>query len=569
MKKQLLTTLLLMLFGMTAWAQNGSGWTDPQNEYSAHTVVYLTIQSDNYDVLYTPEGGAAFPEVGAFVDGQLRGWANIDDVDYSPADKTPFFTLIVGGKVGVDEGKNITFQVYDSNTGVTYDLESEDAITWIGDNSSNNPSESYLMTFQPAKSVKLYKSDSDEEVTELSLHVGDVVSLDDYEAKLVNSDGIPVNSVTTGQWVIMEGPNMPYISRVDGANGSVSVKGEKQTPLSEDTGENLFMEGLICFTIGSFDAAISVQVLPQYFPVTSIRIYDVNYYWKGFGSLALSDDMVTYNNGDSYPSNPGVKITESSNTNVVAIVGDQGLNYKGIGSSIITVAAIDNENITTTFTINILSALEGMHFESEASLVRYRSGDEYLQLPTPSFDWIMGDDGSYVIDETYFDESFTVSSSNPSILEIVEAEDGLRFVSHKKGTVTLTYTSVYDPTKSATLKVVITQAVSGVAITKVGGVEIGSNTPTEPVVGVAVGQTLTAIAQITPEDADIDDFAFEIVDADGIALGDEVVAVGAPQINNGIGSVTFTFSGVPSSSIVYVKVTVNDDYSHRVRLAVV
>lgn len=573
MKKQLLS-LMLMLVGTIVWAQ--SGWTDPSSEYQAQTVVYVTIQANNYDLFYTEEGDVAFPEVGAFIEGELRGWADIDNIIYHPETQAPLFSLRVGGVVGTDEDKEISFRLYDSKTGIVYPLYCEEGgVTWNGDVTPVYPSECFVLTFEPARSVKLYKLEGDveEEVTELTLYVNEEFLLDGYVAKLVNSDGIPVEVVTEGEWDIQYNPNMPYVSRVESTNGEVVIKGMRETPLSEETGENRFMEGIVNYVIGNFYATIPVRVLPQYIAVTSLDIDDINYYWPGYGRLYLGDDMVTYNNGESFPSNPGVKIISSSNEDVVDIVSNQGLNYKGIGSSVITVAAIDDETITTTFTINILSALEGLHMDGFDADVpyyhyeRYSDSEEFLQLPTPIFDWKLNEEGYPIIDE--LNENYTLSSSDESILQVVETpEAGLQIISLKKGTVTVTYTSEYDRTKTVDLIINITQSPFGVAITKIGNIEIETNTPVEPVVNIAVGQTVSALAQVNPEDADVESFTMEVVDSDDIPLGDDVVVVNDFTLNNGVAELSFTFTAAPNVGSVYVKATVNNDFSHRVRLNV-
>ena len=564
-----------MLVGMAAWAQ--SGWTDPSSEYQSQTVVYVAIDCGNYDLFYDESGGRAYyPELAAYIGDELREVVVADPSEMvSPEDKTPIYTLRVGGTVEKDQGKEITFKIYDDRSGIIYPLTYEgEAITWTGDATTDYPSNYYTMNFTPATSVKLFTLEYDKEieVTQLSIRVGEQKSLDGYFAKVYDAEGNEIKVDTEGTWDIQYNDNMPYISQVETTDGSVVIKGMQVTPESEDTGENSYVQCAF-YVVGSLYVPVSVQVLPQYFPVTSIAIEDVNYYWKGFGRLSINDDMVTYNNGDTYPTNPGVKIVSSSNPDIVAIVGESGLNYEGIGSSVITVAAIDNEEVTTTFTINILSALNGIIMDGYTddnpyTHVRYSDGEEYLQLPSPLFDWVTADDGGYIIGND-IDESYTMSSNDESVLVFRETEDaGLQAVSLKKGTVTVTYTSNYDPTKSTKLTVVITQSPTSVAITQVGAVEIETNTPAEPIVDVAVGQAVTAIAQVSPNDADIESFEMQIVDANNGAL-ENVVEVSEPVLgDDGTYQFTFTFVSVPTNDAVYVRALVNGQLEHRVRLNV-
>lgn len=580
MKKHLFT-FVLMLVGMTAWAQSGSGWTDPSSNYQEQTAVYIAIDCGDYDMYYySPDGYVNYnytPEVAAFVDGELRQVVT----EYQTAGdeyKTKIYTFRVGGTSAEDQDKEITFKIYDERSGLIYPLqvEGENTITWAGDNTSNDPSEFYTLSFTPATSVKLFtlEADIETEVTQISICVAEKKSLDSYYAKVYDAEGNETKVESKGAWDIQYNDNMPYIQKVETDDGTVVIEGMEETPVSEDTGENLYVQ-CAAYTIGSLYAPLKVQVLPQYFPVTSIAIDDVNYYWEGYGRLVLSDNNITYNNNESTPTNPGVKIISSSNEDVVSIASETGLTYNSIGTSEITVAAIDDESVTCTFTINILSGLEAIYMEGDPTYNydRYSTGEEYLQLTTPLFTWIMNEDGSNVI--TNIDESYTISSSNPDIISIDETTDetgysNIQVVSLKKGTATITYTSNYDPTKKAELKVVVTQMPSEVKITKIGAVEVTTSATHETTVNVSVGQEVTAIAQVDPTDADITSFVMEIIDADQIPFEADVVTIGEPNYNSETGccELTFTFNSVPDRA-TYLKATVNDQLQDKVRLNII
>lgn len=570
MKKQLLT-LMLMLVGMAAWAQ--SGWTDPSSEYQSQTVVYVAIDCGNYDLFYDESGGRAYyPELAAFIGDELREVVVADPSEMvSPEDKTPIYTLRVGGTTA-DEGKEITFKIYDDRSGIIYPLTYEgEAISYMGDVTLNLPSSYYTMNFTPATSVKLFTLEYDKEieVTQLSIRVGEQKSLDGYYAKVYDAEGNEIEVEAEGIWDIQYNDNMPYISQVETTDGSVVIEGMKETYLDE-AGENAYVQCGV-YAVGSLSAPLLVQVLPQYFPVTSIAIEDIDYYWPGYGRLTADALTVTYNGDEEYtPTNPGVKIVSSSNTDIVSLVGESGLNYHGIGSSMITVAAIDNENAAATFTINILSALEAIRIDgnNEYSYERYTNEEEPLKLPMPLFAWIMNESGETVISNTYDNEGYTLSSSDPTIIRIDESSN--EPISLKKGNVIITYTSTYDPTKKAELNVTITQMPTSVAITQVGAVEIEANTPAEPIVDVAVGQEVTAVAQINPADADFENLIMMVTDADGMTPFDpEVVKAGEPIAKgDGTYEFTFTFSSIPDRD-VYLQAVVDDQWRDQVRLNII
>ena len=581
MKKQLLTTLLLMLFGMTAWAQSGSGWTDPSSEYQAQTVVYVAIDCGEYDMFYySPDGYVNYnytPEIAAFIDGELRVAGNLSDYQAgtNPANKAPIYALRVGG-IADDEGKEITFKIYDDRSGIIYPLTYEgEAITYMGDFTPDYPSNYYTMTFTPATEVKLFtlEADMEIEINNLSIRVNETKPLDNYYAKVYDAQDNEIEVEAPGFWDIQNNPNRPYVQKIEAEDGSVQIKGMQETPKDEATGENRYME-CAYYVVGSLYAPVAVQVLPEYFPVTSIAIEDVNYYWKGYGRLGLSDDMVTYNNGDTYPTNPGVKIVSSSNPDIVAMVGQSGLNYKGIGSSVITVAAIDDESVTTTFTVNVLSGLEAIRMDGDNTYFynRYSSDEEIIDLPTPLFDWIMDESGAPVVGDNT-DESYTMSSNSPDIVRIDEKIEGdlpvYQIVSLKKGTATITYTSTYDPTKTATLTVIVSQYPSEVKITKVGATEVTTGGTTEPIIDVALGQEVTAVVRISPNDADYETFDVSLVNDDDIPYEADVVEVGEPVANgDGTYNVTFKFIAVPNR-MVRLKAVVDGQLQDRVQLNVI
>ena len=567
-----------MLVGMTAWAQSeqsGSGWTDPSSEYQAQTVVYVAIDCGNYDLFYDESGGRAYyPELAAYIGDELREVVIADPSEFvSPQDKTPIYTLRVGG-TAEDQDKEITFKIYDDRSGIIYPLTYEgEAITWTGDATTDYPSNYYTMSFAPATEVKLFtlEADMEIEINNLSIRVNETKSLDNYYAKVYDAEGNEIEVETPGFWDIEYGPNRPYVQKIEAEDGSVQIKGMQVTPESEDTGENSYVQCAF-YVVGSLYAPVAVQVLPEYFPVTSIAIEDVNLYWKGYPEgLFIDDEMVVYNNGETTPTNPGIKIISSSNPDIAEPLRDAYLSCKGIGSSVITVAAIDNEEVTTTFTVNVLSGLEAIRMDGDNTYFynRYSSDEEIIYLPTPLFDWIMDESGAPVVGNNT-DESYTMSSSDENVLVFRETEDaGLQAVSLKKGRVTVTYTSNYDPTKTATLIVIASQNPSEVKITKVGATEVTTGGVTEPIIDVAVEQEVTAVVQINPNDADYESLAVSLVNNDDIPYEADVVEVGEPVANDdGTYNVTFKFIAVPDG-IVRLKAVVDGQWQDRVRLNVI
>lgn len=569
MKKFLLSSLL-MLLGMSAFAQ--SGWTNPSGNYQLETVVYAAVDCGDYG-LY---GNDALPEVAAFVNGELRAVVSEYTQIEVPAGEGRIYTIRVGGEVS-DNGKVISFKLYDPSSGLIYPLTGP-TVTWTGDNTPANPSDYYTFTASPAVEAVIFSKDENGEEIEspnITMRVGDRVSLDGYYVRFYDSNGKETTPENTGVWTI-GGPNAPYIEQVSTNDGSVIIQGIQETPDNDGDGTPDFVEYAIMYNVGYFGFNIPVQVLEEYIPVTSIAIEDYNYYWPGYGRLSLTDENVTYNNGESIPTYPGVRIISSSNTDVVELVQNYLVFHK-MGTSTITVVAEDNPEVTTTFNVNILSALASMTtgFEDDIfEYVRILSEEEEMDYPLPEFNWVTNEDGSPVIGND-INEEFTMVSDNPGVVRIdeIEGEAGTeyRVMSVKKGTANVTYTSVYDPTKSVTYKYVVKQAVNEVIITEIDGVAIDGGMETMPEVEIIVGKIVTAKAVYNPADADYENFTMQFVNANWgeIEGAEQYVEVIGSTVVDGVLTFQFQFNAVPQEDY-YLQAVIDMDYlSQLVKLNVV
>lgn len=569
MKKFLLSSLL-MLLGMSAFAQ--SGWTNPSGNYQFETVVYAAVDCGDYG-LY---GNDALPEVAAFVNGELRAVVSEYTQIEVPAGEGRIYTIRVGGEVS-DNGKVISFKLYDPSSGLIYPLTGP-TVTWTGDNTPANPSDYYTLTASPAVEAVIFTKDENGEEIEspnITMRVGDRVSLDGYYVRFYDSNGKETTPENTGVWTI-GGANAPYIEQVSTNDGSVIIQGIQETPDNDGDGTPDFVEYAIMYNVGYFGFNIPVQVLEEYIPVTSIAIEDYNYYWPGYGRLSLTDENVTYNNGESIPTYPGVRIISSSNTDVVELVQNYLVFHK-MGTSTITVVAEDNPEVTTTFNVNILSALASMTtgFEDDIfEYVRILSEEEEMDYPLPEFNWVTNEDGSPVIGND-INEEFTMVSDNPGVVRIdeIEGEAGTeyRVMSVKKGTANVTYTSVYDPTKSVTYKMVVKQAVNEVIITEIDGVAIDGGMETLPEVEIIVGKIVTAKAVYNPADADYENFTMQFVNANWgeIEGAEQYVEIIGSTVVDGVLTFQFQFNAVPQEEYYLQAVIDHDFMSGLVKLNVV
>ncbi len=559
-----------MFLGMSAFAQ--SGWTNPSGNYQLETVVYAAVDCGDYG-LY---GNDALPEIAAFVNGELRAVVSEYTQIEVPAGEGRIYTIRVGGEAS-DNGKTINFKLYDPKSGLIYPL-SGPTVTWTGDNTPANPSDYYTLTASPAVEAAIFTKDENGEEIEspnISMRVGDRVSLDGYYVRFYDSNGKETTPENTGAWTI-GGANAPYVEQVSTNDGSVIIQGIQETPDNDGDGTPDFVEYAIMYNVGYFSFNIPVQVLKEYIPVTSIAIEDYNYYWPGYGRLSLTEENVTYNNGESIPTYPGVRIISSSNPDVVELVQNYLVFHK-MGTSTITVVAEDNPEVTTTFNVNILSALTSMETGLEGDTYEYirnSSEEEEMEYPLPEFNWVTNEDGSPVIGND-INEEFTMVSDNPGVVRIdeIEGEAGIeyRVISVKKGTANVTFTSLYDPTKSITYKMVVKQAVNEVIITEIDGVAIDGGMETLPEVEIIVGKIVTAKAVYNPADADYENFTMQFVNANWgeIEGAEQYVEVIGSTVVDGVLTFQFQFNAVPQEEYYLQAVIDHDFLSGLVKLNVV
>ena len=536
--KKLFLTLLLVMVGMTSWAQ--SGWSDPFGSYQEQTVVYVTVDCGEYDIY----SGVTGPQVAAFIDGEIRALAT----SYQMLGKYKVFALRVGGESD-DNGKSIDFKLYDPVSGLIYPLDIANEageytnVTYQGDYTYAENQSVILFTGSaiPANEMRVSYYNSD--YNSVVLNVGEKMPLDDsafIEYLFVNpTNGEPTKSTTPEvvlKWDLSEHDDAGnqtsyYISIEEGTN---VITGNIATPY-----------GVTAKAIAG-NLAVDVNVI-VYQPVTEIEIADSDIY-LGIGRF-IPD--VVYNGGESEPTTPGVTLTVD-NEDVVRIVGGTTIVPVAKGSVTVTAVADDNPEVTTTFQVNVLSALQEFAYKGEIEFTIYdeNSKDMMGSVNPPIFHWIYDDSGSPVVEPN---EEYTIASEDESVVLVEYDETGTKLVAVtavKKGETNLVFTSKYDPTMSVKVRTVIRQAVYGVNFLTVNGEDV-SGAETRPMVDVYVGETVTVVAELNPADADYTDFSFRFVTSDGEEIPAETIGVGvvSPKISGGQCIMDFVFSEIPGVEV--------------------
>lgn len=539
MKKQLLT-LLLVMAGMVSWAQ--SGWTDPGNAYHQKTVVYATLNCGNMTY------GDINPEVAAFIDGEVRAVTS----NYQMNDIGNIYTLKVGGK-DADMGKEISFKVYDPATGLIYPLEVcdeegvplETGITYQGDFSyavydeATNMYDITLHTLHatPVEVITVEYASEDNPV--VPLQVGVETTIEDYVT-------FNFETASGAEPTIPENPIVWDLNRVDNFDNPTSYYLDIETNsdgFNIATGLNKTeypVYASAVFGNGNLGAEVAFTVTQ---PVTSIEVADAEIY-LGVGRFV---PQPVFNGGESEPSNTGFTLSVETE-DVVRVVG-QAIIPQALGTAVVTATSDENPEISTTFQVTVISALESMNkgFDTDDyEYTRWSDGEEIIDLPNPVFNWLTREDGKPVISDT--DESYTITSSDPTVIRIdkQETEEGTEILpmSLKKGTAQITYTSNYDPSKSVTFTVVVKQGITGVRIAEVNGETVDFNSPVAPSFAVWTGKANTAKIEVLPADADFDpaefNVQFQYVES-GNALPSEPFDVNEYSFDGNVCTYNFTF----------------------------
>ena len=544
MRKHLLTFLFLM-GSMALWAQ--SGWSNPSSEYQEQTVVYVSVESASHDIF----SGVTEPQVAAFIGDEIRALST----SYMMAGNYKVYALRVGG-TGDDVDAQIDFKVYDPVSGLVYPLEMYDesgeqtVITYKGDFTyeENQSIQIFRGLFIPANEMRVTYYDGESNV--ISVNVGEQMTVSDgalIEYLFVsptNAEEIPATTPETPiTWDLtsMDNAGNPasYYITIEEGNDVITALNSTPYPVVARA------------VAGGLTADVRILV---YQPVTSIAIADADIY-LGVGRFVPE---VVYNNNESVPTTPGVTFTVDSEE-VVQIDGGTIIVPVALGTATVTAVADDNPDATITFRVNVLSALQEFYYKGN---IEFTIFDEYSKDMTgyvnaPIFHWVYDDSGAPVVEPN---EEYTLTSLDPSTVLVETDDTGTKYIvtAVKKGTTALVFTSKYDTTKSVEVEVIVKQAVYDATITTINGESV-EGAETRPMADVYVGDNVTAVAELTPADADFNSFEMRFVNNDGMEIQgyNDYVTVNSTEVVNGVCTMNFTFAMLPAEEF-YLQVFVDD-----------
>lgn len=577
MKQKLLTLMMSVMCILGMSAQEDIVWEDPVGQYQTETVVYAAVVVNNMPSqgMFTLGSQWRNFSIGAFVNGELRDV--VDAQEYTSTVNTssqmsvkvqglepsetgqtyqmPVYAFRVGGDEANDAGAQIEFRVlvdqgvvykaraYTIQNFLRYDSElinqkehayqdevwaEESTINWEGDITVNQPTQYYILNFAPFMHLE-----STPETVSFDLRIGDpAVNLrEQFESfRYISEDGVEVAAPIEGGFWQVQG------------EGYLDIEGDNVTAIAvPESGEPV---PVMYNYMGDFGSSVMayINVLEPWVYVEDIMVNDVTLY-KGQSTVP----EVIFNNGESTPTETGYTMV-ANNTEVVEVLNGKGLNALEIGETTVTVTSVgtnsDGNTVSYDFAVNVLSAMADYGFQREDATVEHEktltvwiTEDEmnlsnFLVAPTPIP--VEGFEGDLPWDFW----NFTMTSNNPDVVEITE--DG-GAIAKQKGIATVTCTSVYDPSFSATYVVTVKQAPRSIefySYTIDGGEEQLFSELTAGIISLNVGQTVTVKAKVSPENADYDEGSF-ILDLNEAEYGQYVELITASKAEGNECTITF------------------------------
>ncbi len=444
MKKHLLL-IMLMISATFSWAQ--SGWEEQNfgGDYTFKTNISFTLDFGNGDYV-----GDTKYEIAAFIGDEVRAFTS----EYASDNGSNVYTLSVGGS-RAENGLPILFKLYDPTSGVSYDAEMlKDAKPEIVSFQGNHTCEGEYKL-----SVTLRNSGWEEQnfggdynlKTNISFTLdfgnGDYAGNIKYEIAAFIGDEV---RAFTSDYTSDNGSNV-YTLSVGGSRSEV------ESPI-------LFK---VYDPVKDLEYPLEVSKDGQ----LKTLVFNVNYTYDGLYKLSAAIvSKIEFDNATIYKGSAGfvpeVKVNNGNlssekapfrltteDTGVVTIGADNRIVPVAFGKATVTATYVDDETVTATFVVEVVSALESVVLDHEGELEYERTAEELIALPALVFNWVANA-------EVEKDEDYTVKSLAEDVIVI----EGNNAKSLKAGVAELVYTSNYDASKCDTLIVNVTQGITKIDV---------------------------------------------------------------------------------------------------------
>ncbi len=399
--RKLLSLFALLFVVLGAHAQS---WTVvDKTKYNHETIVYANL-SFNLADHYLPDFKAA-----AFVLGECRaeGVATMNPQDQSDW----FFIFNVRGDLTADAGRNIEFKVYDTKTGAEYEVDSDPIVMFDGE-SHISPSNRIQLTLTAATSVT---------INYFELGPGETVNLLDY----VEVQPIGASLATNRVWTL---GNFPEYG---------TIVGDQFTAASDVTGG-----ALLALNIGSEWYYGSFAIVNHATALTA-NVTEVRVKVGAWIELTQDNKLLIYENGNERFIENFFSLTPADATDQVYF--NRAADETILGDAQGSMSALKAG--TTTATLCTRDAQWAVALESapitfivEQPVTEIQISSQTLTTSTAMHSTAPRIAQNITVwPEDATDKTYTVTSSDPSVLQITYFDTG-DFTAQglKAGNVTLT-----------------------------------------------------------------------------------------------------------------------------------
>ena len=439
MRKQLLLMLSLLLYAVGMAAQQPD-WGYNPNAYPDEHVIYVGLVDDQGSAVQSFNDNTY---LGAFIDGECRGLAEVSQKSVSDTKTIYYFALRVKGS-DTDNGKAISFRlsIPGANTSYIYnDLQSAaDAVTYTNKKTTGTLSDLFPLKFiQP-----LYYGFTQETV---SVKVGEQINLLDYitfEPANANIPELNWNMYEESENVIIEGNKLTAIKST-GKYGSVGVFPKLWD--MKNTGQY---------------SDINIRVIQ---PATSIELRDE---YKNGITVNLGDtaalNTVLRSGYTTSPADCNEELTwkSSDETALLPMIGSDIGKFNPVKAGTYTMT-LSGENASVDLKVTVIKPVEYINPVGTVKEIKMYVGENLLDI-LPSGYKVMPEDAAdrsvrYEVNQSYSDQGVYEDGDGAykytDIFGNLYFNEGDEMIALKPGRVRVTIRSVQNPQVSCTYEVIV------------------------------------------------------------------------------------------------------------------
>lgn len=439
MRKQLLLMLSLLLYAVGMAAQQPD-WGYNPNAYPDEHVIYVGLVDDKGSAV---QSFNANTYLGAFIDGECRGIAEVSQKSVSDTKTIYYFALRVKGS-DTDNGKAISFRLSIPGTNMSYiynDLKpAANAVTYTNKKTTGTLSDLFPLKFiQP-----LYYGFTQETV---SVKVGEQINLLDYitfEPANANIPELNWNMYEESENVNIEGNKLTAIKST-GKYGSVGVFPKLWD--MKNTGQY---------------SDINIRVIQ---PATSIELRDE---YKNGITVNLGDtaalNTVLRSGYTTAPADCNEELTwkSSDETAILPMIGSDIGKFNPVKAGTYTMT-LSGENASVDLKVTVIKPVEHINPVGTVKEIKMYVGENLLDI-LPSGYKVMPEDAAdrsvrYEVNQSYSDQGVYEDGDGAykytDIFGNLYFNEGDEMIALKPGRVRVTIRSVQNPQVSCTYEVIV------------------------------------------------------------------------------------------------------------------